>query len=200
MAGLRESAARRRTDSIIRHAFVNLLSERTFESITVRELCAAADIDRATFYRYYPDLFALRDTLTEDLYKQVYLQIADINFDPYESGSYNIEKPVYDALCIIKENRLLCKALISDTSTNGLFYRISRDYHKYFTRYMEAYGYVGESADYLNYFALYGISGLVNRWLANNCSTDPKLVAQMINRATWATYEQIKQFEKSVYA
>lgn len=198
MVGIRESAARRRTDSIIRHAFISLLSERSFESITVRELCTAADIDRATFYRYYPDLFALRDKLMDELYKAVFLQIADLNFDPYANGSYDIEKPVYDALCIIKENKLLCKALITDTSPNSFFSKISLDYYKYFTRYIESYGYVGESADYLNHFALNGISGIVTHWLRNDCSTDTRMIAQMINLATYTTYEQIKQFEKSV--
>ena len=42
------------TKILIRHAFLQLLKEKPLQSITVRELCQNAGINRGTFYTHYP--------------------------------------------------------------------------------------------------------------------------------------------------
>lgn len=47
----------RRTKKALADAFMQLLSTKTFDEITVNELCEAAGIRRATFYKHYSDKF-----------------------------------------------------------------------------------------------------------------------------------------------
>ena len=47
----------RRTKKALFDAFMQLLSEKSFDSITVNELCDTAGIRRATFYKHYADKF-----------------------------------------------------------------------------------------------------------------------------------------------
>ena len=44
------------TKMMIRNALLQLLKEKTLQTITVRELCQVADINRGTFYTHYRDL------------------------------------------------------------------------------------------------------------------------------------------------
>ena len=45
-----------KTRRAIKKAFLALLCVKRLEQITVKELCAAADINRATFYAHYDTL------------------------------------------------------------------------------------------------------------------------------------------------
>lgn len=51
-----------KTVEAIRSTFEQMLLEREFDKITVKELCERARINKKTFYRYYP---ALEDLLAE---------------------------------------------------------------------------------------------------------------------------------------
>ena len=53
----REDLRVRRTKRALADAFIELLSQKTFDEITVNELCDAADIRRATFYKHYSDKY-----------------------------------------------------------------------------------------------------------------------------------------------
>ena len=45
----------RYTRQIITTAFWQLLRQKPMETITVKEICALAQINRDTFYRHFPD-------------------------------------------------------------------------------------------------------------------------------------------------
>ncbi len=51
----------RYTKSVIRESFLELHSQKPVEKITVMELCERADINRATFYKYYRDIYDLKN-------------------------------------------------------------------------------------------------------------------------------------------
>ncbi len=59
----------RRTQKMLRQAFIDLLLESSFEAITVQKLAERAMINRATFYRHYTDKF--------DLAEQVFLALIE---------------------------------------------------------------------------------------------------------------------------
>ena len=50
---------RLRTQNIIKDAFMELLKEKTFSSITINHICEKAMIHRSTFYRHYEDKYEL---------------------------------------------------------------------------------------------------------------------------------------------
>lgn len=55
------------TRMLIRRAFTDLLGQKPIESISVKELCAAAGINRGTFYGHYQDLYDLRRQMEEEM-------------------------------------------------------------------------------------------------------------------------------------
>ncbi len=48
-----------RTKTAIRNAFVELIEEKGFDAITVKDITTKANINRGTFYAHYQDKFDL---------------------------------------------------------------------------------------------------------------------------------------------
>lgn len=57
---------KKRTQRSIINAFIALRAKKPLEKITVKELADAALIHKATFYQYYPDIYALSDSLENE--------------------------------------------------------------------------------------------------------------------------------------
>ena len=47
-----------KTRKALKHAFLELLEKKSFENITVAELCDLAEVRRATFYTHFPDKYS----------------------------------------------------------------------------------------------------------------------------------------------
>ncbi len=56
-----------KTKKALSDAFLQLLSEKSFEAITVNELCESAGIRRATFYKHFTDKFQYLASFTRSL-------------------------------------------------------------------------------------------------------------------------------------
>lgn len=56
----------RRTQKLLREAFIDLIEERSFEALTIGELTERAMVSRAAFYRNYQDKYSLVEQLFEE--------------------------------------------------------------------------------------------------------------------------------------
>lgn len=55
------------TRMLLRKAFLELLSRKPIQSISVRELCEEAGINRSTFYAHYKDVYDLREQIETEM-------------------------------------------------------------------------------------------------------------------------------------
>ena len=60
-------ARKRYTQMMLKQAFLTLLKEKPVNRITVKEVCALAQLNRATFYAHYSDCFALMESIENEL-------------------------------------------------------------------------------------------------------------------------------------
>ncbi len=58
MKNIKEDARITKTKSTLLSAFKVLLNEKSFEDITVNEICLKAEVRRATFYKHFTDKYA----------------------------------------------------------------------------------------------------------------------------------------------
>src|SRR6476659_6663369 len=58
----------RRTHKLLWEALMAELSERTFEEITVKDICERAMVHRTTFYKHYEDKYALLELGMRQMY------------------------------------------------------------------------------------------------------------------------------------
>jgi AcrR family transcriptional regulator len=60
----------KRTRILILQSFSELLAEKGFESISVQDVTDKAEINRATFYKHFPDKYALLDYAISQMFRQ----------------------------------------------------------------------------------------------------------------------------------
>ena len=61
----------RMTKQLIRNAFMDLLSRKPIQSISIRELCGIAGINRGTFYTHYKDIYDLLEQIEEEMTREI---------------------------------------------------------------------------------------------------------------------------------
>ena len=75
-----------RTETAIKKAFYDLLSEKTsFAAITIQDIADKAMINRSTFYAHYYDKYDLLEKYSSDLFSE----IKDLSLISYNDQSRN---------------------------------------------------------------------------------------------------------------
>jgi AcrR family transcriptional regulator len=73
----------KRTHILLRNTLVDLIAEKGFDAVTVRDIAERAMINRATFYRHFQDKYALVAFIFEEVVENVLLEVGppENNFD-----------------------------------------------------------------------------------------------------------------------
>ncbi len=88
----------RRTQKMLHQAFVELLLEENFESMTVQKLAERAMINRATFYRHYADKFDLAEQVFLSLIEEHMQSLREAESDPGDGEPYFIGLLLFEHL------------------------------------------------------------------------------------------------------
>ena len=56
---------------LLKNALMKLLEEKPLEKITIYELCAEAQLNRVTFYKYYGSQFELLTDIENDYFRKL---------------------------------------------------------------------------------------------------------------------------------
>lgn len=106
-----------RTKQSIREALIQLIDEKGFEAITVKDITIRAKINRGTFYAHYLDKFDLMNKCEEEILQEM-SRIAKLNFssiiDSLETDSSNVPPFPLTVLLFefLNENSDIMKALL----------------------------------------------------------------------------------------
>lgn len=91
----------RRTTKSITHAFIQLLKVYTIEEITIQQIADEADINRATFYKYYTDKYHLLNELED---KEIENIKEHINYKALSSLRERSAKSLDDLFSVVPQN------------------------------------------------------------------------------------------------
>ncbi len=85
-----------RTKSAIKDAFLEFRQKKPIEKITVTELTKAANINKATFYLHYSDIYALSDEIENTIIDEILidLQVQDKFFEDPQQYANEIFKAI----------------------------------------------------------------------------------------------------------
>lgn len=112
----------KKTKASIINAFLTLRSKKPLERITVTELSAAAQVNKATFYLHYKDIYDLSETLENELFENV--------FDSIEHPDAVITDPklfVRELVDGFVSNQSLIDIIFSDGRRSILIDRMERE-------------------------------------------------------------------------
>lgn len=102
----------RYTKKVIKESFLSLLKEKNLSKITVKSICEKAEINRATFYKYYENPYNLLETLEDEQVDQLLEKI-----EKEEAGT--LQDIFRIILTDIKENFDMYSIIFSENGDKG---------------------------------------------------------------------------------
>lgn len=167
------------TKMLIRKAFTDLLRQKPIQSITVKELCSAAGVNRGTFYTHYTDIYDLLDRMEEEMLEDFQKALEPLlSTDAEALTPVKITTGIYQCL---KDNADICTVTLGDFGDKDFALRLITLGRE---RCMETYSkfFKGATPRQLEYFYAFvsaGHIGLLQKWLADGMAASAEEVAAM---------------------
>ena len=135
------------------NALINLLDNKDFEDITVKEICQTASVNRSTFYLHYENTYDLLKETIENLYKDFFSRYdSNLSMDRINNKSSDdlfLITPKYlrPYLSFVHDNKKIFKPILSKFNVKN-----------------------EEEQSYIMLFHIQGLIGLIMEWVKNDCN------------------------------
>lgn len=165
------------TKNIIKDTFLELLNDKDINDVTVVELCNKADINRATFYRYYLDIFDLLEKLEDEFVSELKEAYKDFSMD---SDLYDYVLALLKTCC---NNKRFTKILFKSKNSIMFLNEILEDAYLRCKDKWERNNYnLSEDDEELATIYLFnGTIGIVNYWVLSDFNKNIEEVAHSIS-------------------
>ena len=158
-------------------AFLELLEQKDFAYITVKELCAKAGVNRSTFYLHYE---TLADLLAESAQHIIDRFVAAMPHDTQEFLEKLPERPVEELYLItpeylvpyltyVKEHRRVFRTTVEQASALRMTDAYEALSQHVFLPILNRFGVSAADREYLMAFYISGLMAIINRWLQTDC-------------------------------
>ena len=171
-------------------ALISLLEEKSFEYITISEICKKANVNRSTFYLHYENMVDLLNETArflldgfisyfDDEHKSITKKIMGGTLDELNFIS---DQYLHPYLSYIKENRLVFSTVLLHAESFGFNEIFQRLYENIFNPILERFNYPLDDRKYVMMFYLNGITAVVTKWLNDGCEKSIEEVSQIIHK------------------
>lgn len=169
-------------------AFLELLEQKDFEYITVKEICKKAGVNRSTFYLHYETVDDLLSESVEYINKHFldYMKINSIDFAsklhdcPLEE--LNLITPQYltPYLSYIKEHKSIFRTTVKNAGVLNLDKSYSAMFKYIITPIMDRFKIPQERRNYIMSFYISGLMAIISEWLKDDCKDSIEEVIKII--------------------
>ena len=169
-------------------ALMVLLEKKAFDYITIKEICAEAEVNRSTFYLHYDNTRDLLEETLEYLNEKFnsYFQSNDIETaQKIESGSLDelmfiTRENLEPYLNFIRDNKKIFKAVLDAPE----IYASQSSYESLaellFFPIMKRFDIPQKEQKYILLFYIKGIMGIIEEWLRNDCEDSIEFISGLI--------------------
>lgn len=193
METTRRTAWERYTQPAIRQCFLEMLKKRPIEKISVGDLCEKVDINRSTFYRHYPDIYALLDSIVDECFHELFRNPIN-NVDSrnaFEDSGYAL---ILQMCALTEQKKELYQLLLFGRTRTQLSEKIEDSLCQLYTNAHESSNYLPSPEVRLNYYYLaHGITGVWLTWLRDDCVLPKEQVAQVVNHQISAFFSKMNE-------
>lgn len=170
-------------------ALISLLDTKSFENITIIDICKLAKVNRSTFYLHYQNMSDLLDEILENLnssynnhIKEKKNKLSSLNQKELSDLFFITDEYLIPYLEFIKENKNVYKAL----KNNPHLFKVNKTYEKIFNEVlspiMARFGLEQKWHRYTMDFYINGISSLILDWTYDDCKYSVDEICQLIKR------------------
>jgi len=179
-----------RTKRLIRDALTELMEEKGFEGITVRDLTQKAEINRGTFYLHYHDKYDLLEQSEAEILIEIQKIAQEIN--PLDFMNFNREDEPFPFIInlfeFFQENSSFMKVILGpngDASFQGKLKEFIKQ--TFFQNIMSKINSDNllVPADYLFAYVSSAHLGVIQHWLDSGMEKSPREIAMILSRITF---------------
>ena len=176
MENIKEDRRIRRTKKLLKQALAQLMDEKDFKDITVKDITERADLNRGTFYLHYTDTYDILNKIEDEILKNIQNMINQ-NIEKTNASDSVIPalKPIAE---YIMENADICRCLINNKASVDFIEKFQNLIYDNCSDIIKRRHNVKDSKQnefYLSFITL-GIIGMVKKWL----ETRPMVSAEEI--------------------
>ena len=173
------------TSKKMNDALLSLLEMKSFECITIKDLCKEAKVNRSTFYLHYDNL---NDLLDEVLTKTnadfdntfAFAQRKNVASSALEELNFINDSYLVPYLNFVKEHKKIYQEVRNNSSLFKADSYKKKTYQDVVYQILDKFGIEDKHKEYLFDFFVSGIKSIVTRWLKNDCDLDVQEVANLI--------------------
>lgn len=154
----------KRTKSMMRDALMDLMDEMPFGEITAKNITNRADLNRATFYLHYNNVFELLDELENEVASGFSQMLEQVEIKHGQDWEY----PVVGQICnYIVENQRLCRCLLLNPRSDRFARKLTEIMKRKGMQVKEEMGldFDSNKEEYIHQFIACGAMGMVKQWL-----------------------------------
>lgn len=170
------------TKMLIRRAFTDLLRVKPVQSISIKELCEKAGVNRGTFYAHYASVHDLLMQMEDEMLSEINEVLASLL--PEDGGDVSSLRISTELFQCLKDNADLCTVTLGDFGDKSFAMRmLNMGWEKCFEAYSRYFR--GASPKQIAYFYAFvseGCIGLLRRWLREGMTTSAEEIAAMAER------------------
>lgn len=170
-------------------ALIDLLKEKSFEYITVSEICKKAEVNRSTFYLHYETISDLLDEATRyllnDFLSYFTSDIKNVSFDFAQCSLDDLvfirDEYLLPYLRYIKENKEIFTTLVKCNKTFKFDAVHRRMFENIYNPILDRFGYPEKDRNYVMMYYLNGILAIFLEWIKADCDKSADEVAEIIS-------------------
>ncbi|MEE3488941.1 MAG: TetR/AcrR family transcriptional regulator [Bulleidia sp.] len=178
------------TALLMDQALVELLKEKDFEFITIKEICAKAGVNRTTFYLHYETIADLVNETLELTMKQFQESfsvkpkefVPNIKNAPLQDLVLITREYLHPYLTFIQEHQPLYKAAFTNPATFDTNGHMENVYRYVLLPILERFHVPEEKRVYMMDFFIYGCMAIIRRWVANGCREPIEQIESLVIR------------------
>lgn len=179
-----KSQRQNRTKEHLKQALIELIKEKGYHSVTVKDIVDYAAYNRSTFYIHYTD----KIELAEELLVSILQGLEDSVGKPYVPGqkvySAKLNAPSLNIVSYIYKNRSFFTLINYDDTLPGLHTRFPQTILKIYQEQFifETINNIPVNMDYFKRYTAYGFYGLLQSWIQNGFKeTQEKFIQEVID-------------------
>lgn len=196
-----ESAAARRTKSHLQQALLELVKNKGFHHVTVKDIVEQSDYNRTTFYLYYHDKYDLSDALIAEKLSGLEQAVGSAYFTGQLVHTQTMGTESFALLHYIKQHRAFFDLLFVPDTLPGLVHQFPETIEKI---YQEQFSFqtLNDLPVDMELFKRYmanGLYGLIRDWIQTNyAKEEQQFINELIqlSQAHIATYTFFGQTKK----
>lgn len=158
---------RNRTKEHLRVSLIELIKEKGYHSITVRDIVDHALYNRSTFYVHYQDKFELTEELMYTMLKGLEESVGRAFIPGRTVSTTNLSIESFSIISYIYDNRYFFELIKYDDTIPGLHNKfpntILNIYQKQFI--FETVNHIPVNMEYFERYTAYGFYGLIMNWI-----------------------------------